>query len=226
MPTEQQDFNQRSEEGTESTPKPDPTDRTTLALDHEITALRTVLDQRISATQDSFDTKIQLGREGGMALKELFIAELNALRESIRALNEAMIAAQSARSELLEEKFEGRDKALVAALAAADKAVEKSNLATEKRFDGVNELLAQQTSAITALIPRAEAEVRITSLAEKVDAMQRIVDKGFTGVDTRQEAGQQNRDASQSRTAVLISSIGLVLTVIFILVSALALYHH
>jgi hypothetical protein len=184
-------------------------------LTREIDALREVLDQRITAVTALFDEKIVDGVRGGLALKELFTAEVAALRD-------AMAAAQEARSELLEEKFEGRDKALVAALAAADKAVEKSNLATEKRFDGVNELLTQQTSAITALIPRAEAEVRISGLAEKVDSMQRIVDRGFSVTDTREVGSVQSRSDTRANIAIGISvGMGLLTMLTMIVINAM-----
>ena len=217
---EQEAFNKRSDRDEGSTPKPDPTILTTEALTREIDALREVLDQRITAVTTLFDEKIVDGVRGGLALKELFTAEVASLRE-------AMASAQGARSELLQEKFEGRDKALVAALAAADKAVEKSNLATEKRFDGVNELLGQQTAAITSLIPRAEAEVRISGLAEKVDSMQRIVDRGFSATDTREMVGAQGRSDSRANIAIAISIVMGVLTMLtMILVNAIHIAGH
>jgi hypothetical protein len=214
MPTEQQDFNERSRDNGISTPKPDPTDLTREA----VAALRALLDQRISATEALFAQQIASGTQGGLALKELFTAQLEDLKQYIELLT-------STRAELLQEKFEGRDKALVAALAAADKAVEKSNLATEKRFDGVNELLGQQTTAIAALIPRAEAEVRITGLSGQVDAMQRIIDKGFSVSDTRQATDAQSRNDSRANIAIMVAAIAAVAAVMLTIVTMMHVTH-
>jgi hypothetical protein len=70
--TEQEKFDGRSHKDETSTPKPDPTALTSEALKDAIGSLRTLIDQRINSATELFDTKIQLGREGGMALKELF----------------------------------------------------------------------------------------------------------------------------------------------------------
>jgi hypothetical protein len=206
-----------------SRPVPDPTALTTKALDDAIVGLRTLIDQRIDASAELFDTKIQLGREGGQGLKELVEAKLEMIRQLINAYN-------AARSELLKEKFEGRDKALVAALQAAKEAVDKANDATEKRFDAVNELLAGLNERITALLPRAEAESRIADLDRRVGDVKTAVDTGFTGVNVRRDEGDTQRDVrqdSRGSVAIMIAAASLVLTAVLtvalIIVEAL---HH
>jgi len=62
-------------------PVPDPTVLTTEALVREITALRTVLDQRIDSTERLFESKLDAGVHGGLALKELTASQIADLRE-------------------------------------------------------------------------------------------------------------------------------------------------
>src|SRR4029077_5581663 len=89
MPTEQEEFDRRSRErdssssssSSGSVPRPDPTARTVEALSEAIVALRTLIDQRISATEALFETKIQAGREGGLALQDLLTREIEALKD-------------------------------------------------------------------------------------------------------------------------------------------------
>lgn len=57
------------------------------------------------------------------------------------------------------------------ALAAADRAVTKSEIATEKRFDSVNEFRGLVNDLIRTLMPRPEAELLIKGLSEKIDTL-------------------------------------------------------
>ena len=69
----------------------------------------------------------------------------------------------------LEAAFSAADKAVTAALTAAEKAVTKAEIAAEKRFDAVNEFRGAYQDIIREQMPRAEAEQRLSALAEKVD---------------------------------------------------------
>ena len=64
-----------------------------------------------------------------------------------------------------------QEKAVTAALAAADRAVSKAETASEKRFEGVNEFRASLNDQSRLLMPRAEAEQRAASMAEKIDVL-------------------------------------------------------
>ena len=69
----------------------------------------------------------------------------------------------------LREALAATDKAVQAALIAQEKAVTKAEIASEKRFDAVNEFRAQLSDQATTFMPRAEAESRLSALAEKID---------------------------------------------------------
>ncbi len=72
--------------------------------------------------------------------------------------------------------FAAQEVAMSAALAAAEKAVLKAEMASERRFEAVNEFRAQLADQAATFIPRIEAEARIarntedlTSLASRLD---------------------------------------------------------
>jgi hypothetical protein len=57
------------------------------------------------------------------------------------------------------------------ALAASDKAIGKAELATEKRFEGVNEFRETLADQASRLMPRNEYQVQHTALQERVSAV-------------------------------------------------------
>ncbi len=79
---------------------------------------------------------------------------------------EAITAALMAQKEVVQ-----------AALMAADRAVAKAETASEKRFEGVNEFRATLSDQAANLMPRAEAEARMSAQAEKIEAMSSRLDR-------------------------------------------------
>lgn len=86
-----------------------------------------------------------------------------------------------------QQRFEAGQKGLDAALAAADRAVTKAELATEKRFESVNEFRGTLDNQQRTLIPRSEVDVmvkglegKIADITKQLDAMQ-AEKKGITG---------------------------------------------
>ena len=63
-----------------------------------------------------------------------------------------------------DQRFIDQDRAVQAALNAAEKAVTKAETASEKRFDAVNEFRAQLADQAQTFIPRAEAELQFANL--------------------------------------------------------------
>lgn len=68
-----------------------------------------------------------------------------------------------------EQRFQDQEKAVAAALAAADRAVAKAELAANSRFDSVNEFRAQLTDQTATFLSRAEADTRTSALADRTD---------------------------------------------------------
>lgn len=61
--------------------------------------------------------------------------------------------------------------AVDAALSAAKEAVHKAELASEKRFDGVNEFRGTLADQQRMLIPRAEAELRMSAIERQLEEL-------------------------------------------------------
>jgi hypothetical protein len=78
--------------------------------------------------------------------------------------------------EYVDIRFDAQEKAVTAALAAADRAVGKAELASEKRFDSVNEFRAALSDSSRLLMPRSEAEQGMKSMEEKLNSLVKRVD--------------------------------------------------
>ena len=68
-----------------------------------------------------------------------------------------------------------QEKAVAAALQAAKEAVTKAEIAAEKRFDAVNEFRGQLSDQARSFMPRAESELQITALNEKIENIQGLL---------------------------------------------------
>jgi hypothetical protein len=76
-----------------------------------------------------------------------------------------------------DQRFIDQERAVAAALAAADRAALKAETASEKRFDAVNEFRGQLADQASTFMPRQEAQVSIGSLADKLDLQAARLDK-------------------------------------------------
>lgn len=123
-------------------------------------------------------------QRGGWSL-ETAIDHLLALINEKYAHILALIAGNDKR---YEERFSASQKALElglagtkseisAALAAADRAVAKAEAASEKRFEGVNEFRETLSDQQRTLMPRAEVEVIVKGLEEKIGNARLLIDE-------------------------------------------------
>jgi hypothetical protein len=74
--------------------------------------------------------------------------------------------------EYVDIRFDAQEKAVNAALTAADRAVNKAEIASEKRFDAVNEFRAALADSARLLMPRAESEQSYKILAGKLEVIE------------------------------------------------------
>jgi hypothetical protein len=81
-----------------------------------------------------------------------------------RRYEERFAASQKA----LELGLAGTKSEINAALVAADRAVQKAEAASEKRFEGVNEFRSTLSDQQRTLIPRQEVDVLVRGLDEKI----------------------------------------------------------
>src|SRR5688572_26741026 len=70
--------------------------------------------------------------------------------------------------ELIEVQLRDQERAVQAALAAAKEAVNKAELAAEKRFESVNEFRAQTKDLQSSYMPRAEFDIAMKNVEEKI----------------------------------------------------------
>ncbi len=102
-------------------------------------------------------------------MAEIPSPEFCATRERITALEKML----NEREDRTKERFVALDKNIQIAMVAADKAVTKAELATERRFEGVNEFRQTLADQATRLMPRAEYEVQHKALEDLVELTSR-----------------------------------------------------
>lgn len=87
------------------------------------------------------------------------------------------------------ERFAAAEKAVTSALNAADKALQKAESASEKRFEGLNELRAMAADQSRMYLPRAEYDARHEVLANKLeDIALRLTTMETTNITKKQTA--------------------------------------
>ncbi len=91
------------------------------------------------------------------------------------------------REDRTKERFVNMDRAVLAALAAAEKAVTKAEVATEKRFEGVNEFRETLRDQAATLLPRVEYQVQHKSLADLVAFNANRLDAMDNGIRGKKE---------------------------------------
>jgi hypothetical protein len=87
-----------------------------------------------------------------------------ALHARITALEKML----NEREERTKERFVFIEKNINIAMASADKAITKSEMAVEKRFDSVNEFRQTLADQAATLLPRAEYSVQHATLVDRV----------------------------------------------------------
>lgn len=113
-----------------------------------------------------------------ISAREYIEARLESQKELITAMR-AYIDAQTRSGELalqahqtyVIERFVAAEKAVAAALAAADRAVSKAEATTEERLKGMNEFRDALGDYSRTLMPRPESEAIQREMKEKLDAI-------------------------------------------------------
>lgn len=105
--------------------------------------------------------------------------------------------------EYVEKRFEAADKAVNAALAAQKEAVTKAENSMEKRFEGVNEFRATLADQQRTLMPRAEAELRLEGMGERIKSLE----------DSRIEK-RGSGDGMKNLWGIILAAIGMLLALI------------
>jgi hypothetical protein len=99
-------------------------------------------------------------KQDGRDLKELLTAQINNIKTLI-----------DANDKNYNQRFENVINATQAALAAADRAVNKAEMASEKRFEAVNEFRATLADQQRNLMPRGEVEILVKGINDRIEIL-------------------------------------------------------
>lgn len=111
------------------------------------------------------------------------------------------------RDRLYQEQFKAIEAKTSLALSASKEAVTKAEVATEKRFEGVNEFRSTLSDQASTLMPRNEAGVRFLALEGKLDEFKNEVKAELSSLrESRSESG------GKSQTWILV--VGVLLSIL------------
>jgi hypothetical protein len=139
-----------------------------------------------------------------------------ALREEIADATHATRDRQDALRNEMVNLFAAQDKAIMAAMAAAERAVGKSEIATEKRFDAVNEFRAQLSDQAATFLPRAEFDRVTTAITEKIDASNKTFSERLDDLRASRDTTSGKSAGMNAGWALLIGLAGVIATVLTI----------
>jgi hypothetical protein len=145
-------------------------------------------------------------------------------QSQIKATEAAFAAQQAA----MRTAFDAADKAVQAALIAVEKASNKSEQASDKRFESVNEFRSQLADQTANLISRAEYSVqhkaledKVTSLADRVIQLElrltsRLDLAKGSNDESRQSEGDRrlNSGAIAQWAALALIGIGVIVSIV------------
>lgn len=199
------------------------------ALDKAIDGLGSLLGERFQRVEQAVELKVsglQAQLDGGLkAQRDATALALEAVNKatqiSQQTAERAMAKAEAAAEKVLltnmidalRDNFQGQiistKEQLAAAMAAQEKAVQKAENATEKRFDSVNEFRQQLNDQALRFMPRTESDAYARSASEKIDLIQSRMDRleGRTGGYA--SAGTIIAGAISVVTAIIASSIAI-----------------
>jgi len=115
-----------------------------------------------------------------------------------------------------------------AALMAADKAILKSEVSIEKRFDGVNAFRQQLAEQALSFMPRKEADVRMDALTEKIDsnldrlnALQLQLSSRLDLSQGQQTGGREAIQEKRASNGMVLALVGMGITVVLALMTVI-----
>jgi hypothetical protein len=120
------------------------------------------------------------------------IARISVLEERVRATEKLM----DERDRRYMDRFTAMDEKTSLALTSSKEAVQKAEIATEKRFDSVNEFRGQLKDQAFTLLPRIEAEGRFGAQDDKLSSMAKDI---ISLRESRSEGAGAHGQRSESR---------------------------
>jgi len=105
-----------------------------------------------------------------------------------------------------EQRFKAMDEKTGLALTSSKEAVTKAEIATEKRFDSVNEFRKTLADQASGFMPRQEYVSNHQSLVDKIEAIKESFNKEITGL-------RESRSQSEGRSSGFSASWGIAISI-------------
>lgn len=93
-------------------------------------------------------------------------------------LHSHVLTILNEREEKYAQRFRAIEEFFKEKFIATERAVSKAEIASEKRFDSVNEFRAQLTDQASTFLTRAESMQRTDTINEKITALEKRMDRG------------------------------------------------
>jgi hypothetical protein len=122
--------------------------------------------------------------------------------------------------DLLNERAANQRTAMDAALAAADRATSKAELAANARFESVNEFRQTLADQAGRLMSRAEATALLEALADRMTRIEERLNL-LAGRDSGESAAAATRRAGTQQVAQIIGAVVAVVSVAVVLILGL-----
>ena len=129
------------------------------------------------------------------------VAQQRAVEAALAQLDQHIQAVQTQST----DRIEALRREAKAALEAAEMAISKSEVATERRFESVNEFRAQLSDQVRLFMPREVAEARI-------EDVRRLSDGRFEEIRGRMAALQTRLDQASGASGGISRSVGYMVT--------------
>lgn len=137
-----------------------------------------------------------MAEDGPVSLRDLFEVQLVALRTLIDSQAEKVTVA----------------------LTAADKAVAKAEIATEKRFDSVNEFRGALTELSSMMATRRELEATLTVVNLRIDGLAAQV----SALTSRIDSSEGKSKGITSSFGAMVAAVSLVVIVVNVVLYAIS----
>jgi hypothetical protein len=195
-------------------------------LTRQITAGHDTLRQRLDDTREY--ARLQFTDQQASIARQ-FDGMRDSTRLQVADMRVLLDERYATQVKALDAAFKAAEQAVTVALANAEKATAKAEMASDKRFDAVNEFRKALTDQTATFLPRAEYDTahaaladRLTVTADRVSALElRLTSRLDRGEGTDAgAAGQRNEARLNMGTVVSVALLALsVVTFIFLYVA-------
>lgn len=154
------------------------------------------------------------------SIEQQFDAIYKLMDERKATTDEAGRVALAAQQTAMQTALEAAEKAVIVALLSAKEAVNKAEIAADKRFDNMNEFRQQLNDQASSFMPRTEADIRINAVANTLAEHVVRADENFTEIRTAlsrltaTREGQATQRADTSRNVTIAVSVLVLLVMV------------